>query len=85
MKQFDTDFKCKEVKLNAKYLINWTLELKKILIYKKVLELVKMKCFNRLLQKHWTNFDQTLRNVFCVKGDEVFKKKKSTIQFSKWR
>ena len=28
MKQFDTDFKCK-VKLNAKYLINWTLDLKK--------------------------------------------------------
>ena len=31
MEQFDADFKCKKVKLNAKYLNNWTRELKKSL------------------------------------------------------
>ena len=40
--------KCKKVTVNAKYLINWTLELKKSLIYKQLSELLTIKYFQKL-------------------------------------
>ena len=40
---------CKKVTLNAKYLINWTLELKKSLIYKQLSELLTIKYFQKYL------------------------------------
>ena len=41
--------KCKKVTVNAKYLINWTLELKKSLIYNNLSELLTIKYFQKLL------------------------------------